>query len=181
VANEPDQLTQVARERADERIASAIGELHKAAAAIGKKHGIPEGINGHSVDELLGRIAYIPSMARELRRALALELTRGELNEAMKLGKKPASPPPAPGAKGPEALIEPSEIPDAIPVGLDVADLSGITVQTVKALKAAGLHTVGDLARIPDEHLEKVQGLGAKSVAQIRAAVGKASTAKKGA
>lgn len=178
MATEPDQLTQVARERADARIASAIGELHKAAAAIGKKHGIPEGISGHSVDELLGRIAYIPSMARELRRALALELTRGELNEAMKLGKKPAAP--AAASKGPDAPIEPSEIPDTIPVSLDVGDLSGITVQTVKALKAAGLHSVGDLARIPDEHLEKVQGLGAKSVAQIRAAIGKASV-KKGA
>lgn len=179
MANEPDQLTQVARERADERIANAIGELHKAAAAIGKKHGIPEGISGHSVDELLGRIAYIPSMARELRRALALELTKAELHEAMKTGKKPAAP-AARAPKGPDATIEPSEIPDAIPVGLDVADLPGITVQTIKALKTAGLSTVGDVARIPDAHLAKVQGLGDKSVAQIRAAIAKASTVKRG-
>jgi hypothetical protein len=172
MANETDQLTQVARERADKRISEAIGELHKAAATIGHKHGIPEGISGHSISELLGRIAYIPSMARELRRALAHELTKIELDEAMS-GKRPA---PAPKAKPADdaKVIEPSQIPDAVPVGLDVADLTGITVQTQKALKAAGLHTVGDLVKIPDEHLAKI--IPAKAVGGVRAAISKAST-----
>lgn len=170
MSKEPDQLTQVARERADERISSAIGELRKAAASIGKKYGIPEGISGHSIEELLGRIAYIPSMARELRRALALELTKQEISEAMK-----ATPAPAAAAKpAPTKPLEPSQIPDSIPVGLDVSELSGITVQTVKVLKAAGLSTVGDVVQIPDEHLLKVLGggqAGAKNLAAVRKAV----------
>lgn len=170
MSKEPDQLTQAARERADAKIAAAIGELHKAANEIGKKHGIPEGISGHSIDELLGRISYIPSMARELRRALALELTKREIDAVMK-GEAPRPAAKTPAPRGP---VEPSEIPDSIPVGLDVADLTGITVQTVKALKAAGLNTVGDVAQIPDEHLLKVLGggqPGAKNLAAVRKAV----------
>lgn len=176
MSKEPDQLTQAARERADARIAAAIGELHKAALEIGKRHGIPEGISGHSIDELLGRISYIPSMARELRRALALELTKLEISAVMK-GEVPA-PATKPnrtaetGGKGKTG--EASEIPETIPAGLDVSELSGITVQTVKALKAAGLNTVGDVVQIPDEHLLKVLGggqPGAKNLAAVRKAV----------
>lgn len=166
------ELTQAARERADKRIADAIGELHRAAHDIGKKHGIPEGISGHSIDELLGRISYIPSMARDLRRALALELTKQEISAVM--GADDEKPAPAAAAKSAPKPIEPSQIPDTIPAGLDVSDLSGITVQTVKALKAAGLNTVGDIVQIPDEHLLKILGggqAGQKNLGAVRKAV----------
>lgn len=173
MANEQDQLTQVARERADKRIDAAIGDLHKAAVDIGRKHGIPEGISGHSVDDLLGRMAYIPSMARELRRALAHELTKQEIDRVVASAPVESLPSAPPTLK-----IDPSMIHDAIPVSLDVGDLEGVTVQTVKALRAAGLNCVGDVVVVPDEHLVKVNGLGAKSVQQIRAAIAKAAAQK---
>lgn len=169
-----DQTTAVARERADKRIDTALGELHAAANEIGIRHGIPEGIAGHSIEELLGRMAYIPSMARDLRRACGQELAKDELNKLFDAGPtkqaaKPEVPPPPP-----PPTIEPSKIPGNIPVGMDVGDLQGVTVQAVKALKLAGLSTIGEVMKIPDEHLAKVHGLGDKSVAQIRLAIAKA-------
>lgn len=174
MAEKPDQLTQVARERADKRLDQAIGALRLAATEIGKRLGIPEGIQGHSIDELLGRLAYIPSMARELRRAAALELTKLELSSVLPhRALEPSEP-----IVEQTTRIEPSLIPDQVPAGMDLADLQGITVQTVKALKAAGMTTVGDVVVVPDQHLEKVPGLGAKSVAQLRQAIARASQPK---
>lgn len=163
-----DQLSQVARERADKRIDQAIGELHAAASEIGRRHAIPEGIAGHSVDELLGRMAYIPSMARDLRRMAAQELAKLELARAF---DQPAPPPQA----APQKPQEPSTLPGSVPVSMDVGDLDGVTVQAVRALRGAGLTTVGDIARVPDEHLLKISGLAERSVQQIRAAIAKAS------
>ena len=170
---ETEQMTAVARERADKCIDAAVGDLHKAAQEIGKKHGIPEGIQGHSVEELLGRMSWIPSMARELRRACGQEMAKGELT---KLFDGPAAMPatfPAPGSDMPV-------VTDQIPVNLDIATLPGVTVQTVKALAGAGLVKVGDIANIPDAHLVKMQGLGDKSVAQVRAAIARATAEAKG-
>lgn len=169
-----EQMTIVARERADKKIDSALGELRKAALAIGKKHGIPEDIAGHSIEELLGRMAYIPSMARDLRRACGQELAKLELNKFLDEAQdepalKTSTAKPAP--------IEPSNIPGNIPIGLDVGQLDGITGQTVKALREAGLNKVGDIVTVPDEHLIKFNGLGEKSIAQIRVAIAKASSA----
>ncbi len=167
---EVEQFTAIARERADKRIDAALGELHTAALSIGKKHGIPEGICGHSIDELLGRMAYIPTMARDLRRACGQELAKHEINAMMdgtasvKQDKKPVP-----------AKVEPSKIPGNIPVGMDVGNLDGISVQTIAALRAAGLTKVGDIMDVPDAHLIKQPGLGEKSVAHVRAAIAKAS------
>ena len=61
---------------------------------------------------------------------------------------------------------------------MPVDDLSGVTTQTVKALKEAGLFTVGDVAAVPDAHLLKFKGIAEKSLAQVRAAIAKASGAK---
>lgn len=168
-----EQMTMVARERADKKIDSALGELRKAALAIGKKHGIPEGIAGHSIEELLGRMAYIPSMARDLRRACGQELAKLELNKFL---DDSAATKQAPIEPSKQAPIEPSKIPGNIPIGLDVGQLDGITGQTVKALREAGLNKVGDIVPVPDEHLLKFNGLGEKSIAQIRLAIAKAST-----
>lgn len=177
--SETDDTNAVARERADKSLDAAVGELRAAAHKIGLEHEVPEGIAGHSIEELLGRITYIPSMARELRRAAGQAMAKGELRKLFDqaaqapdgAGKKPEAPATI------KALIEPSKIPANIPVGRDVQDLDGITVQTVKALKAAGLATVGDVVTVPDEHLVKLSGLGEKSVVQIRAAIARASSA----
>ena len=174
--DEMEQLAAVARERADKCIDGALGELHAAALEIGKEHDIPEGIAGHSIDELLGRMAYIPTMARDLRRACGQELAKRYINDMMtgkaaKVTIKVDKEPPA-------GKIEPSKIPGNIPVGMDVGDLDGISVQTIAALRAAGLTKIGDVVNVPDEHLIKMPGLGEKSVAHVRAAIAKASESK---
>lgn len=175
---EANELMQVARQRAETTIDAALGELHAAAKEIGEKHEIPENIAGHSVSELLGRMAYIPSMARDLRRITGQELAKIELDKVMsgKSSKPKAAPTPVPAPK--QAAAEPSKIPDAVPVGMDVSELSGVTVQAVKALKAAGLHTVGDVVTVPDEHMLKIDGIAEKSLQQIRGAITRASTKK---
>lgn len=173
--DEAEQMTAVARERADNQIDAALGALRKSAHEIGIEHGIPEGIAGHSIEELLGRMAYIPSMARDLRRACGQELAKQELNKLFDQNLETSERPRAAKAPPPIQKIEPSKIPPAIPVGLDVGSLDGVSVQTIKALRDAGLNKVGDVVNIPDEHLIKMQGLGEKSVAHIRAAIAKAS------
>jgi hypothetical protein len=168
---EIEQMTIVARERADKRIDTALGEMHAAAHKIGVAQKIPENIAGLSIEELLGRMAYIPTMARDLRRACGQELAKQELNAFLDTTPVPSNkaasklPPP----------IEPSKIPETIPVGMDVGDLDGVSTQTIAALRNAGLNSVGDVVAVPDEHLAKMQGLGEKSVAHIRAAIAKAT------
>lgn len=181
---ETEQLTAVARERADKRIDAALGALHAAAHEIGIKHGIPEGIAGHSIEELLGRMAYIPTMARDLRRACGQEIAKEELNKVFEqsdaLQQSVADHQGPKMDKRPTPPIEPSKIPINIPVGMDVGDLDGISTQTINALRTAGLTTVGEIVNIPDEHLVKLNGLGEKSIAHIRVAIAKASEGKPG-
>jgi DNA-directed RNA polymerase alpha subunit len=119
-------------------------------------------------------MAYIPTMARDLRRACGQELAKYEIN-AMMDGSQPTKQ-----VDKPEVMpkVDPSKIPGNIPVGMDVGALDGISVQTVNALRQAGLTKVGDIMDVPDEHLCKMQGLGEKSVAHIRAAIAKASETK---
>lgn len=176
MSDEQENVNIVARERADQRIDAAVGELHKAATEIGKKFDIPDGINGMSVDELLGRMSYIPTMARDLRRACGQELAKQEINKMIEgVSQAPAATENPAGAteNGPDATT--GTQPATIPHGLDVADLDGISPQTVKALKAAGLNNVGDVVDVPDEHLVKINGLGEISVNHLRAAIAKAS------
>ena len=179
--SDAEQLTIVARERADKIMDQAIGELRAAAKEIGTRLGIPENIAGHSIEELLGRMTYVPSMSRDLRRVCGQELAKLELDALFKAppvvarpATRSAPPPPPPPAP---VAIPPSVAAKVVPVGLDVGDLQGVTVQSVKALRAAGLHKVGDLLNVPDEHLVKINGLGEKSVAQIRIAIAKAAGA----
>ena len=88
--SDAEQITAIARERAEKRIDGALGDLKKAAREIGNKYGIPDGIAGHSIEELLGRIAYIPTMARDMRRACGQELAKQELAKPIRL-KRPLS------------------------------------------------------------------------------------------
>ena len=162
------ELLNVARERAEARIDAAIGSLRKHAAQLGIDNKFPDNIAGHSASELLGRIAYVPSLARDLRRTLAQSLAQQELQGVFASHAaevKPSTPAPAV-----------AQNPATIPVSLDLANLSGVPVAVVRACKAAGLATVGDVNTIPDEHLLKINGLAERSVALLRAAIAKAAT-----
>lgn len=161
-----NELLQSAREKADKRLNDAVGALRKAAAEIGRAHQIPDGIQGHSVEELLGRIAYVPSLSRELARAAGQALAKQEIDAFNAPARAPLQPPV--GAVDTSTLVR-------IPAGLDVADLAGITPAQVKQLKAAGMHQVQDVVNVPDEHLAKVLSWEPKQIAKLRAAVSKAS------
>ncbi len=167
------EMMQAAREKADERIDKALGALRAAAREIGKQFEIPENISGHSTEELLGRMCWVPSQARDLRRACGQELANLELK---KLFDATPAAPLVSSVPNPEAFSQqPSKAPENVPVGRDLSDLSGVTVQAVKALKAGGYMTVGDVMAVPDEHLVKLPGIAEKSLAQVRAAIRKAA------
>lgn len=176
-----DQVMNIARERAERRIDEALGDLRTAAREIATRHGIPDGIAGHAVEELLGRIAYVPSMARDLRRATGQALAKQELERAFERDEPSNLSGEAPDPVGPVTatpVVHPSTVGASVPMGLDLTDLDGVTVQTVRALKAAGLRVVGDVVNVPDEHLLKLNGIADKSLAQLRTAIAKASTPK---
>jgi len=86
------------------------------------------------------------------------------------LDTPPAPPPPPPAARAPKELTASTITP-----GTDLDALPGITTQTAKALKQAGLFVVGDVVSVPDEHLLKIPGIAESSLAQLRAAIGKAT------
>lgn len=166
MAEVENEVLQSAREKADRRLNAAVGALRKAAAEIGRAHKIPDEIQGHSVEELLGRIAYVPSLSRELARAAGQALAKQELDGLLE--KTPAPSKPAVGAVDTANLV-------SIPKGLDLADLAGITPAQVKHLKAAGLNQVQDVIDMPDEHLAKVLSWDPKQIGKLRAAIAKAS------
>lgn len=163
---EANEVLQSAREKADRRLNAAVGALRKAAAEIGRTHQIPDDIQGHSVEELLGRIAYVPSLSRELGRAAGQALAKQEI-DGMRSAPTPESQ-PALGAVDTSSLV-------SIPAGMDIADLSGITPAQVKHLKTAGLHQVGQVVDVPDEHLVKMLNWDAKQIGKLRAAIQKAA------
>jgi len=118
------------------------------------------------VAELLGRLAYVPSMGRDLRIATAHALARQEIERHL---DTPPAPPPPPTRATKELTAS------TITPGTDLDALPGITTQTAKALKKAGLFVVGDVVSVPDEHLLKIPGIAERSLAQLRAAIGKAT------
>jgi hypothetical protein len=166
MAEVENEVLQSAREKADRRLNAAVGALRKAAAEIGRTHQIPDDIQGHSVEELLGRIAYVPSLSRELARAAGQALAKQELDGL--LAKTPVQGEPSVG------LVDTSKL-TSIPKGLDLAELAGITPAMVKVLKAAALHQVQDVLQVPDEHLAKMLNWDAKQIGKLRAAIAKAS------
>jgi len=164
-----NEALQSARQRGDRRLDAALAALRRSAAAIGAQFGIPEGIQGHSVEELLGRIAYVPSLARDLRRAAGQALAKQELDRLLKA-------PPVPSESSLRQVNAPAGAAGpVIPMGLDLADLAGMTAAQVKQLKAAGLNQVCDVVNMPDEHLAKVTSWDAKNVGKLRAAIAKVS------
>jgi hypothetical protein len=167
MAEVDNEVLQSARAKADARLNNAVGALRKAAAEIGRSHDIPDGIQGHSVEELLGRIAYVPSLSRELARAAGQALSKQEIDALVSQ--------PRPQVQPQVRTVDTSTM-TRIPSGLDLADLPGITPQMVKQLKAAGMNQVQDVVSVPDEHLAKVLSWEPKQVGKLRAAVSKAST-----
>lgn len=174
------ELTQLARERADRRIDAALAKVREAMTAIAKAERIPDGVQGHLPEDLLGRIANVPSMSRELRRALAQALAKQEL-EAMieRQGPPKAEPKTTIKHADPQRPIKAGKAIEAqtTPAGTALEDLTGVAPQVTRALRAGGFRTVEDLASVPDEHLLKVGGIGERSVQQLREAISKLSSA----
>lgn len=166
MAEVENEVLQSAREKADRRLNAAVGALRKAAAEIGRTHQIPDDIQGHSVEELLGRIAYVPSLSRELARAAGQALAKQEIDGMRSTPIAPGEP--ALGTVDTSSLV-------TIPSGMDLADLGGISPAQVKQLKAAGLHQVGQVVSVPDEHLVKMLNWDPKQIGKLRAAISKAS------
>lgn len=168
---EVNEILQLARERAEKRLDTALGEIRLSMLEIAKRHRIPEGVLGHDVYDLLGRIAHSPALARDLRREAGQIMAKQELEELQSL-PRPA-PPPAPTRVQPAAAGQAQ-----VPVSMAIADLNGITVAQVKVLNGAGIIQIADLVNMPDEHLAKVTQLDPKAIGKIRAAVAKASAPK---
>lgn len=171
------KTSQIAREKASDVLAQASADLIKFAAAIARKYHIPDGINGLSRGEFLGRISFVVSMQRDLKRAgedlIAQDVLRRQF------GVKGAENDPDAQAEAerlidsldlsPEAPVIPGNAPVALTI--DIGDLPGITVQTVKALKGAGLHQVSDIEKYTDEALLAINGIAGPTLAKVRAAV----------
>lgn len=131
-----NEILQVARERAEARLDAAARQIRQAIIAAAKEHEIPEGVLGHDVVDLLGRIMFQPALSRDLRREAGQMMAKQELQ---KIGASaPPAAPPAPSAPAPAAGVDP-----VIPTSLAIADLKGITVAQCKALQAAGLNQIG--------------------------------------
>lgn len=174
------QLSRIARERAGKLMDAAVGALNEAADRIAEEHQIPHGINGLTRGEILGRTAFVASMQRELRVAaemqLATEIMKAETYQPQYDPQKLKGPEvtlikPLGGNILPPLVAPPPATKAPANDTIDLGELPGITVSTVKALKAAGFHRVCDVRDVPDEHLLAVNGIATKSLGALRAAV----------
>ncbi len=167
------QTTVIAREKAADRLAQASAALIKAADKVAAQHGIPENINGLSRGDFLGRVSFVVSMQRELKRAgedvVAQQILRQQFDAAEPpetmddLDKLTDATAPAAGAS--------QDDPPPTDVGaMDVTTIPGLNVQMHKALKGAGIHMLEDIEKFTDEALLKVPGIAAPSLAKIRTA-----------
>ena len=198
MSEETKLLNEAARAAAERTIDSALGAMNAAAEEIGQKYGIPDNVGGNSRAVLLGRLTYVPSMARELRTICGQLMAKREIERMLAEGMPGINP----GAKLSDATVaginaevvakyrdrtpltpkistELKDIPPLAPVagppaGMDITQLEGVHPNTVKALQNAGITNVGELMAMPDEHLIKYPGLGDKTVAQLRTAISKA-------
>lgn len=169
--DEHNEILQNARERAERRLDTALGEIRQSIMEAAKRNRIPEGVMGHDVVDLLGRVMFVPALSRDLRREAGQIMAKQEieaLHAPPAARHAPAAPPPPPAAFTGGA--------PSIPVARNLADLPGVNVSTVKALAQAQLVTVGDVVNVPDEHLAKVTGLNAQAIGKLRAAIAKAAT-----
>ncbi len=163
--------TMIANDRASERLAKASAALTRSATEIAEEYGIPEGINGLSAGEFLGRTSFVISMQRDLRRAgvdlLAQKLLRNQLNVTDPIPQAAD----VDNVEAPKAKTggEPGPTPPAD--SLDVSQIPGLTVQMVKALKGAGIHQLAEVEKFTDEALLKCNGIAGPSLAKIRACV----------
>lgn len=158
------QVVVAARHRASEVIAKAQAELVKAADRIADEHGLPEGINGLSRADFLGRLSFVVSLSRDLRNAGEEHLAAAELKAFFKEPTPIAQALDAKPVKKPEVQrAEPSP-------ASDVGELA-ITPQVAKALKQAGIHTVEEVEKYTDEALLAVRGIAQPSLEAVRAAI----------
>jgi predicted flap endonuclease-1-like 5' DNA nuclease len=169
-----DDLLNVARQRADKKLTKAVSDLIAAATNIATEHGIPEGISGHSPAELLGRVAYVQSLSRELRVTAVQHLARIELERMTAAPELPLvehdTPPDPPRETATWNEPTPPQ-PDPPSPALALIELPGIGPAAASALREAGFVTVGDVLNVPDEFLLKLDRVGPKAVAAMRTAI----------
>ncbi len=198
MSEESKQLNEAARAVAERTIDAALGAMNAAAEAIGQKYGIPDNVGGNSRAVLLGRLTYVPSMARELRTICGQLMAKGEIermlaeglpgiNQGAKLSDATVAAINAevlaeyhartPGTPKISTELEDEKPPAPVAgpaAGMDITQLEGVHPNTVKALQIAGITNVGELMAMPDEHLIKYPGIGDKTLAQLRLAISKA-------
>jgi len=164
--------TQQARQHAAERLKLATAELSKAADRIAERFEIPDNINGLSRGEFLGRVSFVVSLERDLRRAGEDVYAQHFIRSKLAGIQAPAIQAPAidslddvpPAESAPE---DPARINDAMPI----ENIPGLTVQIVKALKQAGIHQLGDVNKFTDDALLKINGIANPSLQKLRASV----------
>lgn len=161
------ETVRAARAAVGEKIGQAQADLVKAAGEIAEQHGLPNGINGLTAGEFLGRLSFVVSMSRDIRAAGEEYMTKEELRAKFGGDKKPDLYKDQPKKKAKQAeKLEEERAKLAPPTG-DIEELA-LHPNIIKALRGAGVHQVGDLEKFPDEALLAVRGIAPPSLAKIR-------------
>ena len=166
MANEAETVL-ASRQAAEKIIGMAQVELLEAAEKIAKKYKLPDGINGLTRKEFLGRLTFVVSMSRDLRVSGAEYLAR----EALKQIFDEADPLPKTDVKHEENKPPAA---DKEPKGTNPAtDIEKLKLHPnqVRALKAAGIHQVGEIDKFTDEALLAINGIAPPMLAKIRASM----------
>lgn len=158
------ETIKAARDRASTMIGKAQAKLIGAAREIASEYGLPDGINGLSAGEFLGRLSFVVSLSRDLRIA-------GEEHLANAAIKAQFDDPPHK-----EALLDGAPKPDdteppGVNLDQDVSKLA-INPMTVKALKQAGITSISEVEKYTDDALLQVRGIAPPSLGKLREAVG---------
>ena len=83
MSEETKLLNEAARAAAERTIDKALGAMTAAAEEIGKQYGIPDNVGGNSRAVLLGRLTYVPGMAREVRTVCGQLMAKGEIERML--------------------------------------------------------------------------------------------------
>lgn len=159
----------LARQHADDHLGKASTALIRAADQIAEQYQIPDNINGLSRGEFLGRISFVISMQRDLRRAGVDLYANGLIRNQL----KDMDPAPTPDDLDTTEVVAQAtqEAETSHDPAMAVENIPGLTVQMVKALKTAGIHQLGDIDKFTDDALLNLNGIAGPSLAKIRASV----------
>lgn len=141
--------------QASMKLDQAISDLMAKAVEVARKHDIPEA-SGMRPAEVLGRLAWVQSASREMRKALEAQIAE----QIMAAAERPTDVPEG-------ELGAPS-------TSLDMRtlwQLQGIPTRAKQALEAAGYDVAWKIDRATDQTLLQVAGIGAHAIAKIRQAL----------